>query len=69
MKFNVIKDVLNILSIILVFLFLNLIYIYWKIGRVDLSILKSMCELIIDFFIPYQLPFIILFYYYGKYNN
>ena len=69
---NIKEDILNILKLIFGILFFALLnsYVeyYLKHGELNYSLLKNMLFTIRDFFIPYQLPLIIFFYFFYKYN-
>ncbi len=58
---EIIKDILNILKISLFMLYFSSLYVCIKLGKFDLSILKSIYEVTIEYFIPYNLPLLFFF--------
>lgn len=65
---NIKEDILNILKLIFGIFFFAMLGIYLERGEFNYSMLREMIYIMIDFFIPYQLPVLVFFYFLYKYN-
>ncbi|MFQ1015287.1 hypothetical protein [Avibacterium paragallinarum] len=65
---DILEDIVNILKIAIFMICFSSLYVFFKVGGVNLSILKSICNVVMGYFIPFYLPALVFFYFFHKYN-